>query len=143
MTQYSTLNVKLFNSQLDKSGIKNGTEVTLNLSSNVAGDSNNETNFLHKLLLTDIKVRRLHRAFANGSSGSVKFSKTQLSNTEHSEGVLGEIGLALFETKISAGLQGAKNGSKKGAPKLAKNATSYYLNRKISKLNNKLQQVKV
>ena len=35
MTQYNTLNVKLFNSQLNKlkSGIKNRTEVTLNLSS--------------------------------------------------------------------------------------------------------------
>ena len=37
MTQYSTLNVKLSNSQLSKlkSGRKNYTEVTLNLSSNV------------------------------------------------------------------------------------------------------------
>ena len=34
MTQYKTLNVKMSNSQLNKlkSGIKNGTEVTLNLS---------------------------------------------------------------------------------------------------------------
>ena len=31
-----------------KSGIKNGTEVTLEISSNVAGDSNNENNFPHK-----------------------------------------------------------------------------------------------
>ena len=29
--------------------MKNGTEVTLNLSSNVAGDSKKETNFSHKL----------------------------------------------------------------------------------------------
>ena len=37
MTQHNTLNVKLSNSQLNKlkSGIKNGTEVTLNLSSNI------------------------------------------------------------------------------------------------------------
>ena len=54
MTQYNILNVKLSNSQLNKlkSGIKNGTEVTLKLSSNVVGDSNDENNFLHKLLLT-------------------------------------------------------------------------------------------
>ena len=47
MTQYSTLNVKLSNSQLNKlkSGIKNGIGVTLNLSSNVVGDSNGEKNF--------------------------------------------------------------------------------------------------
>ena len=51
MTQYNTLNVKLSNSQLNKlkSGIKNITQVTLNLSSNVVGDSNDETNFSHKL----------------------------------------------------------------------------------------------
>ena len=36
-----------------KSGIKNGTEVTLNLSSNVNGNSNDGTNFPHKLLLTN------------------------------------------------------------------------------------------
>ena len=53
MTQYNTLHIKLFNSQLNKlkPGIKNGTEVTLKISSNVVGDSNDEDNFLHKLLL--------------------------------------------------------------------------------------------
>ena len=52
MTQYYTLNVELSNSQLNKlkSAIKNGTEVTLNLSSNIVGDSNNENNFPQKLL---------------------------------------------------------------------------------------------
>ena len=56
MIQYNTLNVKLSNSQLNelKSGIKNGTEVTLKLSSNVVGDSNDENNFPHKLLLAII-----------------------------------------------------------------------------------------
>ena len=45
MTQYNTLNVKLSNSQLNKlkSGIKNGVELTLNLWSNVVGNSNDET----------------------------------------------------------------------------------------------------
>ena len=51
MTQYNALNVKLLNSQLNKlkAAIKNGTEVTLNLSSNLTGNSNDESNFLHKL----------------------------------------------------------------------------------------------
>ena len=57
MTQYNTINVKLSNSQLSqlKSRTKYGTDVTLNLSSNVAGDSNDENHlhFLHKLLLTN------------------------------------------------------------------------------------------
>ena len=49
MTQYNTLNVKLSNSQLNKlkSGIKNNAEVTLKISSNVIGDSNDENNFPH------------------------------------------------------------------------------------------------
>ena len=48
MTQYNTLNVKLPNWQLNKltSAIKNGTKVTLNLSSNIVGDSNDENSFL-------------------------------------------------------------------------------------------------
>ena len=75
MTQYNTLNVKLSNSQLNKlkSGIKNGTEVTLNLLSNLIGNSNDETNFLHKLLLTDTQVSKIRKAFANGSLSYANF----------------------------------------------------------------------
>ena len=60
MTQYNTVNVKFSNSQLNelKSGINNGNEVTLKLSSNIAGDSNEEKNFPHKLLLTNKKVSK-------------------------------------------------------------------------------------
>ena len=65
MTQYSTLNVKLSKSQLNKlkSGTKNDTEVTLKLSSNVVGDSNDENNFPHKLFLTNTQVSKLRKAF--------------------------------------------------------------------------------
>ena len=54
MTQYNTLNGKLSNSPLDKlkSGIKNSTQVTLEVSSSVFGDSNDETNFPQALLST-------------------------------------------------------------------------------------------
>ena len=43
------------NSQLNKLklGIKNGTEVTLKISSNVVCDSVDENNFSHKLLLSN------------------------------------------------------------------------------------------
>ena len=80
MNQYNTLNVKLCNSQLNKlkSGIKNDTEITLKISSNVVGNSNDENNFLHKLLLTNTQVSRLCKAFANNSSANIKISKTQL-----------------------------------------------------------------
>ena len=40
----------------------------------------NETNFPHKLLLTDTYVLRLQKAFfTKGSSTNIKLSKTQLS----------------------------------------------------------------
>ena len=71
------LNVKLSNSRLNKlkSAIKNGTEVTLNLSSNSNGSFNDETNFLHKLLLTDTQILKIRKGFANSSSGYIKFQK--------------------------------------------------------------------
>ena len=61
-----------------ESGVKNATKVTLNLSSNKISDSNKETDFLHKLLLTDTQVSRIPKAFANGLSSNVKLSKIQL-----------------------------------------------------------------
>ena len=69
MIQYNTSNLKLSNSQLHKlkSGIKNGTEVTLKISSNVVGDSNDENN-----------VSMLLKVFSNGSSANIELSKTQL-----------------------------------------------------------------
>ena len=68
----------MFNSQLNKlkSGIKNGTEVTLKISSNGVGDSNDENNLPHKLLLTNTQVSKLRKAFANNSSANIKLSKT-------------------------------------------------------------------
>ena len=81
MTQYSSLNVKLSNLQLNKfkSAIRDETEVVLRLSSNMISD--NETNFPHKLLLTNRQVANLHKAFANHSPTDIKLSKTQLSKT--------------------------------------------------------------
>ena len=75
MAQYNTLNVKLSNSKLNKlkSGIKNGTEVTLNLPSNLIGNSNDESYFPHKLLLTDTQAPKICKAFVNGSSPNIKF----------------------------------------------------------------------
>ena len=68
------------NSQLNKlkSGIKNDTEVILKLSSKVVDDSNDENNFPHKLLLTNIQVSKLCKAFPNNFSANEKLSKTQL-----------------------------------------------------------------
>ena len=82
MTQYSSLYVELSNSQLNKLKltIKNKTEIVLRLSLHVIGNSNDETNFPHKLLLTNRQVANLGKAFANNSSTGTILSKTQLSN---------------------------------------------------------------
>ena len=91
------------NSQLNKlkSGIKNGTDVTLKISSNVVGDSNDENNFPHKLLLTNIKVSKLRKAFANDSSANIKLSKTQLHKIGQSGGFLGRLLGPLLKTGLS------------------------------------------
>ena len=88
MTQYNSLNVKLSNSQLNKfkSAIKNENEVVLRLSSNMIGD--NETNFPHKLLLTNRQISNLRKAFTNHLSADIKLSKTQLSKMTHLGGFL-------------------------------------------------------
>ena len=69
------------------------------------GNSNDETNFPHKLSLTNGQVANLRKAFANYSSTDIKLSKTQLSKIIPSGGFLGGfLGLLL-----KAGLQLLKN----------------------------------
>ena len=62
-----------------KSQVKNGIEVTLNLSSNGVGEFNDEPKFPSILLLTNRQVLGLRKAFATVSSANTKLSKTQLS----------------------------------------------------------------
>ena len=102
MTQYNTLNVKLSNFQLNKSklGIKDGTEVTLKISSNVVGDSNAENNFPYKLLVINTQVSRLCTAFVNHCSAHTKLSKTQLHKIRQSEGFLGRLLGRLLKTGL-------------------------------------------
>ena len=57
--------------------------------SNLIGNFNDGTSFSHKKLLTDITVSNIHKVFGNGSSGNIKFSKTQLSKMIKSGGYIG------------------------------------------------------
>ena len=81
MTQYNSLNVKLSNSQFSKlkSAIKNENDFVLRISSNMVGNSNDDTNFPHESLLTNRQVENIRKAFANHLSTNIKLSKTQLS----------------------------------------------------------------
>ena len=100
MTQYNSLNVKLLNSQLNQfnSAIKNENEVVIRLSSNMICD--NETNFPHKLLLTNKQVSNLHQAFVNHSSTDIKLSKAQLSKMIQAGGFLGRLLGPLLKTGL-------------------------------------------
>ena len=102
MTQYNSLNVKLSNSQLSKlkSAIKNENDVVLRLSSNIVDNSNDNTNFPHKLLLTNRQVANIRKAFAKNTSTDIKLSKTQLSKMIQSGGFLGRLLGPLLKTGL-------------------------------------------
>ena len=84
MSQRNSLSVKLSNSQLNKlnSAIKNETDVVLRLSSDMIGNSDDETNFPHKLLVTNRQVTNLRKAFASHTSTDIKLSKAQLTKMQ-------------------------------------------------------------
>ena len=111
MTQYNSLNVKLSNSQLNKlkSAITNETDVVLRISSGMVGNSNDNSNFSQKLLLTDRQVANIRKAFANNLSTDVKFSKTQLLKMLQSGGFLGNLLSKLAGPLMKAAMPLAKN----------------------------------
>ena len=96
------MNVKLSDSQLNKleSAIKNGTEVTLNLSANIIGGYNNENNLPNKLLLTNTHNSKLGKAFANNFSANIKLSKTEWHKIGQSGGFLGRLLGPLLKTEL-------------------------------------------
>ena len=102
MTQYNSLNVKLSNSQLSKlkSAIKNENDVVLRLSSNMVGNSNDNTNFPHELLLTNKQVANIRKAFAKNTSIDINLSKTQLSKMILSGRFLGGVLGPLLKTGL-------------------------------------------
>ena len=97
------MNVKLSNSQLNKikSAIKNEADVVLRLSSNMTGNSDDETNFPYKLWLTNRQVPNLGKAFGKHTSTDIKLSKTQLSKMVQLGGFLGRLLGPLLKTGLS------------------------------------------
>ena len=102
MSQCNILNVKLPNSQFNKlkSGIKNDTLVTINLSSGPVGESNDETNYPHKSLLINTQVSKIRKAFPNELSANIKFSKLQLSRMIQLGGFLSTLLVLLLKTGL-------------------------------------------
>ena len=60
----------------------------------------NETNFAHKLLLTNTQGSNLREPSANNSSTDIKLSKTQLSKMIQSGGFLGRLLGPLLKTGL-------------------------------------------
>ena len=102
MTQYNSLNVKLSNSQLNKlkSSVKNETDVVSRISSNMVGNSNDNTNFPNELLSTNRQVANIRKVFAKLTSTDIKLSKTQLSKMIQSGGFLGKLLGPLLKTGL-------------------------------------------
>ena len=84
MTQFNSLNIKLANSQIVKFAIKNGTDVVLRLSLRLSmiGNSDDKTNFPHKLLLTNRQIANIRKAFASHTSTDIKLPKAQLTKMQ-------------------------------------------------------------
>ena len=103
MIQYNNLNVKLSNSQLNKlkPSIKNETNVVLRISSNMVGNSNDNTNLPHELLLTNRQVTNIRKAFTKNTTTNIKLSKTQLSKMIQSGGFLGRLLGPLLKTGLT------------------------------------------
>ena len=64
------------------------------------GNSNDNTNFLHELLLTNRQVANIRKAFARNTSTDIKLSKTQLSKMIQSGGFLGKLLGPLLKTGL-------------------------------------------
>ena len=88
-------------------------------------NSNDETNFPHKLLLINTQVSKIHKGFANGSSANKNFSKTQLSKIVKLGGVLCDI--PIFGNILSSV-------AKKGTD-IARNLGKKFVDKQIGKFN--------
>ena len=95
MTQCNTLNMKLSNWKIRYRKWYGSSFIKI--LSNVYGDSNNENNFPYKLLLTNIQVSRLRKAFENNSSVNIEWSKTKLHKIRQSIRTITENWIAFNE----------------------------------------------
>ena len=107
MTQCNSLDVNPSNPQLNKlkSAIRNEANVVSRLSPNMIGNSDDEINFPHRLLLTNRQVANLGQTFPNNSPVNIKLSKTKLSNMVQLGHFLGR----LLGTLLKTGLTLMKN----------------------------------
>ena len=89
MVEYSEVNVKLSDTQLEKlkTAVKNKTETTLRMSLKTF----NGKDLPHELLLITRQKTKLRNAFNNNMSTDLKLSKAQISKIIQSGGFLGSL----------------------------------------------------
>ena len=89
MAEYSNVNVKLSDSQLNKlkTAVKNKTRTTLRMNIKMF----NGNNLPHELLLTARQKAKLRNAFKNYMSTDIKLSKVQIFKIFQSGGFLGSL----------------------------------------------------
>ena len=106
MVEYSKVNVKLSDSQLNKlkSAIKTKTRVTLRM--NIKMFEGND--LPHELSLT-IRQKKLRNAFENNISTGTKLSKTQISKIIQSGGFLGSLSSKITGPLMKVAVPLAKN----------------------------------
>ena len=75
----------------------------------MVGNSNDNINFPHDLLLTDRQVANIRKAFAKNTSTDIKLSKTQLSKMMQSGGFLGNLLSKLAGPLMKVAMPLAKN----------------------------------
>ena len=98
MVEYSTINAKLSDSQLNKlkSAIKNKQGTTLRMSSRMF----NGNNLPHELLLTTRQTTKLRNAIENNMAADIKLSKAQISKVIQSGVFLGKLLGPLLKTGL-------------------------------------------
>ena len=89
MIEYSTVNAKLSDSQLNKlkSAVKNQTGTTLRINARMFSANN----LTHELLLTTRRTTNLRNAIENNMSTDIKLSKAQISKIIQSGEFLGSL----------------------------------------------------
>ena len=107
MVEYSKVNVKLSNSQLNKlkTAAKNQTGVTLRMNIKMF----NGNNLPHELLLTTRQKTKLRNAFENNMSTDIKLSKAQISKIIQSGGFLGSLLSQITDLLMKVAVPLAKN----------------------------------
>ena len=74
--------------------------MALKISSNIIGDSNDENNVLHKLLLTSTQVSKFCKAFANNSSTAISCGSLLRKNIEKNTCVVMIRIIITFENQV-------------------------------------------